>query len=335
MKPKVLRMKFTPKQRKMIHDFVNSVLAGIALGIGVVFVSFITRGIFDGWKSILWWAYSVGFALAFMGLSYFKLGKKAFRWSKIIVLVGFLVLFPLFSANTILHYQGVAQSLSTPKQTEYFKTLLNRNYNYTELIQWENANIHWNDSASMESYSEPIQIYEYGQARCAGYAILYAELCISQGYEARVVVNIFGDHVWTEIKLNNTWTRVDSSPTGAPMSDNIGYPLFYEERWHTPPILALAFEGSSIVDVTSNYRSDRWSLLSLTTVVFLFIGAWFAICIGIIWKFLFRPLRESFSIQRKLMNPNRYTLIYSNAHSPLLTLTHTHTQHARMRTYLR
>jgi len=144
----------------------------------------------------------------------------------------------------------------------------------------------------MMFYSDPIEIYEYGQARCGGYAILYAELCISQGYEARVVGNIFGDHAWTEIKLNETWTRVDSSPTGASMSDNIGYPLFYEQRWHTPPILAFAFENSSIVDVTSNYRSDGWSLLSWSTVVFTLVGAWFAVCLSIIWKYFFRPVSE-------------------------------------------
>lgn len=283
----------------------------------MAFVGIIIIGISGAWKNILWWVYVVGLAFAFMGLSYFKMGKKAFRWSKVIVFVDFLVLFPLFSASVILTYQGAAQSLTTPKEIEYFRNVLGRNYNYTELYQWESSKLHWNDSSSMMFYSDPIQIYEYGQARCGGYAILYAELCISQGYDARVVVSVYGDHAWTEVKLNGSWTRIDTSPTGAPISDNIGYPLFYEERWHTPPILALAFENSSIVDVTSNYRSDGWSLLSLSTVVFVSIGVWLAVCIDIIWKFLFRPLRKSFSTQHKLMNPDDFVGIpqSSNSHS--------------------
>jgi len=51
-----------------------------------------------------------------------------------------------------------------------------------------------------------------------------------------------------------------------------------------PPILALAFEGLSIVDVTSSYRSDHWSLLSMLTIVFVSIGVGFVVCIYVIWK---------------------------------------------------
>ncbi|MCX8153513.1 MAG: transglutaminase-like domain-containing protein [Candidatus Bathyarchaeota archaeon] len=206
----------------------------------------------------------------------------------------FFILFLLFSLVQVLDNHNIAQSLATSKNIEFFKKLFGKNYNYTELIQWEHANIKWNSSSSMQVYTDPIKIYEYGQARCGGYAILYVALCLSQGYEARMVVNIFGDHAWAEIKLNDTWTRVDPSPTGAQISNNVRYPWVYEERWGTPPILALAFDGSSIIDVTSNYRSDRWSLLSWETVIFGFISGWFAICIIIIWKFLFRPLRDSF-----------------------------------------
>jgi hypothetical protein len=303
MKREAQKVRPNIKQRKMLDGRAKSVWVAFALW-NVAFVCMIFMGVLGSWKSILWWTFTVGLAFAFVSLSYFKMGKRAFRWSRVILLVGFLALFPLFSVNLILTYQCAAQNLTAPKEIAYFRNVLGRNYNYTELYEWENSALHWNDSASMTFYFDPIQIYEYGQARCGGYAILYAELCISQGYEARVVVNIFGDHVWTEVKLNNTWTRVDSSPTGASMSDNIGYPLFYEEKWHTPPILALAFENASIADVTSNYRSDGWSLLSLSTVVFVSIGVWLAVCIGLIWKSLFQHLRISFSTQRKLMNPN-------------------------------
>jgi hypothetical protein len=212
------------------------------------------------------------------------MSRKVFKISAVYVLIVFLAVLPVFAVYQITTYQGVARSLRSSKEINYFKNVLGRSYNYTELIQWENSVLSWNSSSSMIAYTDPIRIYEYHQARCAGYAILYAELCISQGYQCRIVVNIFGDHVWNEVKIDGKWTRVDASPTGAPMSENIGYPLFYEEKWHAPPILALAFEDSSIVDVTSSYRSDHWSLLSVSTMVFVLIGAWFAVCIRIIWK---------------------------------------------------
>jgi hypothetical protein len=203
---------------------------------------------------------------------------------------------PAYVVYSIVEYRGTAQNLTRSKEIDYFRKVLGRNYNYTELLQWEDATLHWNSSASMTVYTDPIEIYEYHQARCGGYAILYAELCISQGYRCRIVVSLFRDHTWNEVKVGGNWIRVDASPVGHPElgeSEHVGYPLFYEEIFHSPPILALAFENSSVVDVTSNYRSDHWSLLSGSTIVFVFIGTWFAVCIRIIWKKLasgFKPI---------------------------------------------
>jgi hypothetical protein len=190
---------------------------------------------------------------------------------------------PTFTIFKITTNLSVAQSLAKPEEISYFGNVLGRSYNYTELIVWENEHLAFVEGV-IERNTDPIRIYEYGKGKCGEFAILYAQLCISQGYRCRVIDSIFGDHAWNEVKLNGTWTRVDASPTGAPMLENIGYPLFYEEKWGTPPILALAFEGSSIVDVTSNYRSDRWSLVSGSTILIFLIGAWFAVCIVTIWK---------------------------------------------------
>ncbi|MBX5328596.1 transglutaminase domain-containing protein [Candidatus Bathyarchaeota archaeon A05DMB-5] len=256
-------------------------------------------GISGLWMSI--WGWLVSFLLAFMLLmwSYYFLSKRVFKILRVYVLIAFLAATPVFAVSQITKYQSIAQTLTSSEKINYFRNVLGRSYNYTELIQWENLMLSWNNSSSMIAYTDPIEIYNYGQARCAGYAILYAELCISQGYQCRIVVNIFGDHVWNEVKIDGEWIRVDASPTGAPMNENIGYPLFYEEKWHAPPILALAFEGSSIVDVTSTYRSDHWSLLSASTIIFVLMGVWFAVCIHIIWKKLLSMPRFSSSIIKR------------------------------------
>lgn len=260
----------------------------------IFFGSFVTwgLGISALWMSVWGWVVSVFLAFMLLVWSYPVMSRRVFKALSVYVLIVFLAVMPIFAVYQSTMYQSVARSLRSSKQIDYFGNVLGRSYNYTELIQWENSVLSWNSSPSMRFYTDPIEIYEYHQARCGGYAILYAELCISQGYQCRIVVSIFGDHAWNEVKIDGNWTRVDASPTGAPMSENIGYPLFYEEKWHAPPILALAFEGSSIVDVTSNYRSDHWSLLSVSTIVIVLIGAWLVVCILIIWKKLLCPTSQ-------------------------------------------
>jgi hypothetical protein len=256
----------------------------LSVFIAIVFGSFVilVLGIGGLWVSVWEWVISVLLALSLLCSSYATKGKKAFMRLSVYVLIVFLSVMPVFAAYWTADYQSIAQSLTSSREMDYFRNVLGRSYNYTELIQWENAALSWNSSSSMVFYTDPIQIYEYHQARCGGYAILYAELCISQGYQCRIVVSLFDDHAWDELKIDGNWTRVDASPIGS--NEHIGYPLFYEKVWNTPPILALAFKNSSIVDVTSNYRSDHWSLLSLPTIVFVFINAWFAVCIFIVWK---------------------------------------------------
>ena len=65
----------------------------------------------------------------------------------------------------------------------------------------------------------------------------------------------------------------------------IDYPMFFEEEkgWN-PPIIALAFDGSSMFDVTPTYRSDGWSLFSLINVFFIGLASWFSFCLYLIFR---------------------------------------------------
>jgi hypothetical protein len=193
----------------------------------------------------------------------------------------------LIAPSTIIYTafanQGTAQNLTSQKETSFFKDTLGRSYNYSELIVWENAHLNFT-YGQIDRNNDPIKIYQYGQGRCDEFATLYAELCISQGYQCRIVTLVFNDHVFNEVLLNGTWTRVDASLNDT-SSRAIGYQMFFEKEsgWN-PPIIALAFENSSIVDVTSTYRSDGWNLLSGINLIFLLIGVGFASAIFAIWK---------------------------------------------------
>lgn len=88
-------------------------------------------------------------------------------------------------------------------------------------------------------------------------------------------------------ETNGTWIRVDAS-LGENDTRAVGYPMFFEkEKGWTPPILALAFEDSSIIDVTSTYNSDGFRLLSPLSIAVLI--ALFILCLVVITKFLIFP----------------------------------------------
>ncbi len=274
------------KVRRIWNTVRWPIIAVLTMVLAILFGTLVILGLGSGlWMSSWWWLFSGLFALVLLKFIYSVTTRKILRkLSVVYVLIVFSAAMPVFAVHQAAAYQSIAQGLTSSREINHFRNILGRSYNYTELIQWENRSLSWNSSSSMAVYNDPIEIYEHHQARCHGYAVLYAELCISQGYQCRIVVNIFGDHVWNEVRIEDKWTRIDASPTGAPLSQNIGYPLFYEEKWHAPPILALAFEGLSIVDVTSSYRSDHWSLLSMLTIVFVSIGVGFVVCIYVIWK---------------------------------------------------
>jgi hypothetical protein len=189
----------------------------------------------------------------------------------IVVSVAIIIVLLIFSSYIVLVDQNIAMSIVEQDKTNYFKNVLGRDYNYTDLITFENQHLNFTNDP-IERNTDPVKIYEYGKGRCGEFAILYSALCVSQGYRCRVVDCLFTDHEFNEIYLNETWVRVDASLNSTD-SVAIGYPMFFEDgvsRDWKVPVLALAFEGSSIADVTSTYRRDGLSpIVILATVILL------------------------------------------------------------------
>lgn len=212
------------------------------------------------------------------------LSRRFLKGITICVLTALITTTPVSLALTATANQSVAGNIATQQEIVYFQDLLDRRYNYTELIQWENQHLNFTNDLK-ERNSDPIKILEYDKGMCIEFAILYAELAISQGYHCRIVVAPLNDHAWNEVEIGDQWVRVDSS-LGINDTRAIGYPMFFEkEKGWNPPVIALAFEDSSIVDVTATYRSDHWSvLLSPLTYLFALIAGWFSFCIHLIWR---------------------------------------------------
>jgi hypothetical protein len=127
--------------------------------------------------------------------------------------------------------------------------------NYSELLIWEHQHLNFTYDP-ITRYNNPIDILNYGKGRCGEFAVLYTALCIANGYDARLVDSIIGDHEWTQVKVNGTWLHVD--PSLSQNDSRVFDTYMYERDWKTAPILALAFNGSTIEDVTNNYRQGFW-----------------------------------------------------------------------------
>ena len=260
------QLKLKGKISKEKADKVSYYLAiFLTILVGSTFIVFI--GIFFGWLSLGAWISGLSlFALCCI-IFYRSLSKQRFKRLIGCLLLCILFATPVFAVSATFHDQSIAQNLQNQKEVNYFKTLLGRSYNYTELIVWENQQLNFSGAQRNE---DPIKIYESHQGMCGEFATLYAELCISQGYRCRIIQLVFNDHAFNEVLLTNgTWIRVDASlnSTG-PRA--VGYPMFFEKEpgW-TAPILALSFENSTITEVTSTYRSDGFEMLSPTTIIVL------------------------------------------------------------------
>ena len=253
---------------------------------GVTFSLLIILMIMGSWKSLLFSMLSLAFVAYILFHFHRTFSRKMFRRIGVCVLIGFMLVIPAYITLSVIEYHSSAQLVATEKEITYFQKVLDRSYDYKELIVWEWQHIEWlNDSEpNPQRNTDPIKIYEYGKGKCLEFAVLYAELCVSQGYQCRIIAAPLNDQAWTEVKINGEWTRVDSS-LGQNDTRAINYPLFFEkeEGWN-PPIIALAFEDSSIIDVTPNYRSDGWTLFSLINIFFISLTSWFSFCLYLIFK---------------------------------------------------
>jgi len=115
----------------------------------------------------------------------------------------------------------------------------------TKFMKWANYKI--------IRYNRISVLLRTRKGRCGEWANLFTAMLISLGIEARLIINVLDDHVWTEAKIKGKWTRID--PT-LRYPDSYDYPYFYWEnpRWYHKIYQVLAFSSSEVVDVTERYR---------------------------------------------------------------------------------
>ena len=99
------------------------------------------------------------------------------------------------------------------------RDMFDRKYNFTELYQWEHERVKFVANEVFERSSDPLRILQVGKGRCGEFSVLYAALCLANGYQSRLVLAVdvtyrvywFPQHEWVEVKLNAQWVHVDPS----------------------------------------------------------------------------------------------------------------------------
>jgi transglutaminase-like putative cysteine protease len=144
-------------------------------------------------------------------------------------------------------YLTIMKILSQNETESRLRALFDRFYNYAELLRWEHERLNYSYDPNMIRNSDPFQILQYGKGRCEEFSILYVAICLANGYQARFVLDVYGDHTWSEISLQGSWVHVD------PTEKRINDPLMYERDWHKNEVLVYALEDGFCEDVTSKY----------------------------------------------------------------------------------
>jgi len=88
--------------------------------------------------------------------------------------------------------------------------------------------------------------YVTKMGNCVEHAAVFATLLKLAGFEARVVRASGEDHVWTEVKMDGKWIRVDASvPPDSPWYGNESY---YEEAWKFKISAVITEDGDEVTE---------------------------------------------------------------------------------------
>ncbi len=178
--------------------------------------------------------------------------------------------------NRYLSFSGEENAMKTlmqPQQLSAVRTSINtyfgssnRSYTLQDLFQWQNAHLKYANSFpwtyTFYRPNDPIGILKAGIGRCGEFSVLFTAACLAEGYDARIAVVVksdysSGSHEFCEVKINGTWTQVDSSchaPNSLVINDTSVY-----KNWGWWPLgnsySIFDFDQSNGYNITSSFVS--------------------------------------------------------------------------------
>jgi len=184
-----------------------------------------------------------------------------------IIAVSCILYVSLYKSPFEAYYSNIVKNLNRDKIKTEVRGEFERDYNYTELLQWVNDTLTFDktyDDLQRAWTVDPLKIIENGRGQCGEFAILYVSTCLAHGYDSRLVVatnvtdpNNWTDlHVWAEVKENGNWVHVD--PAGVAWDNRDRYKNNETGSWGNyigSTVKIYAFEKGRCEEVTLSYLS--------------------------------------------------------------------------------
>ena len=163
-----------------------------------------------------------------------------------------LVLFGRLNTMKNLNSDGTKSAL---------RSKFDRDYNFTELYQWEHTKVRFVTNESFERSSDPFRILEIGKGKCGEFGVLYAALTLAHGYESRLVISVdvgslifwLPQHEWVEVRTDNQWVHVD--PSDQVWNDPSHYRTWPWAKGISSTVRIYAFEDGKITDLSEYYKT--------------------------------------------------------------------------------
>jgi len=173
----------------------------------------------------------------------------------------FLITAPFSPILIVTGNWAIMQNLSSNETMTSLRDMFDREYNFTELYQWEHERVKFVGNESFERSSDPLRILQVGKGRCGEFSVLYAALCFAHGYQSRLVFAVdvtfrvywFPQHEWVEVKVNDQWIHVD--PSEQVWDDPSLYRNWSWAKGLGSNIRVYAFEDGKTSDVTEYYKT--------------------------------------------------------------------------------
>ena len=187
----------------------------------------------------------------------------------IIVVVGIVVVYdnfklppPTQSSELENYYLTIMKTLNAEENKTKIRNLFERDYNYTELLEWVNDTLVLDTTYTdiMRYWRiDPLVIIEIRRGQCGEFGILYVAACLAHDYDSRLVVatnftdpNNWTDlHVWAEVKENGDWIHVD--PAGVEYNKPDKYETWDWGKDIGSTVKIYAFEDGNCEEVTLSY----------------------------------------------------------------------------------
>ena len=151
-------------------------------------------------------------------------------------------------SDYIAMYRGISRRLSEDSVITLLQTKFNEKQTLRRLLKWVHMRLTF-DKGKIARHNDPFDILEYGRGKCREFSILFAAVCLANGYRARLILDI-SDHAWVEVWIpkKNQWIHVD------PSEKRIDDPMMYERDWRKKLTGVYAFENGELCDVTDHYK---------------------------------------------------------------------------------